>query len=138
MGTGYKIKELAELKEVNLKELSRRADVSYNTLYAIVQRDNESVRPDILTRIAKALDVSIYELLGIDRKEFLDKAYTYETFGDSHPNKEEKGKDPKDTPTILYKCDRRACEKCNPECEYTKDIRHARNYELQNDVFVEK
>lgn len=138
MGIGYKIKELAELKENNLKELSRKADVSYNTLYAIVQRDNESVRPDILTRIAKALDVSIYELLETDRKEFLDKACTYEAFGDFHPNKEEKGKDSKDTPTILYKCDRRACDKCNPDCEHTKDIKHARNFELQNDVFVEK
>ena len=69
MGIGYKIKELAGLKEINLKELSRKADVSYNTLYAIVQRDNESVRPDILIKIAKALEVPIWELYGVSPED---------------------------------------------------------------------
>lgn len=48
------------------------------------------------------------------------------------------GKESKEAPKILYKCDRRACEKCDPECEYIKDIRHAKSYELKSDVFVEK
>jgi len=30
---------------------------------------------------------------------------------------------------ILYLCDRKACEQCNPECQHTKDIYHAINFE---------
>lgn len=75
MAIGKRIEELASAKEINLKELSRMAGVSYNTLYAIVKRDNDSVRPDILNSIAIILDVSVNELLGIEKdatKEFRD------------------------------------------------------------------
>lgn len=37
---------------------------------------------------------------------------------------------PSPEPRILYRCDRRACRTCNPECCLTKDIRHAENFEL--------
>lgn len=40
-------------------------------------------------------------------------------------------------PHILYLCDRRACENCNAECKYTTDIKHAKNYELNGNTFVE-
>lgn len=39
---------------------------------------------------------------------------------------------------VLYICDRRACNKCNPECMHTNDISHAKNFELLDDVFVEQ
>ena len=39
---------------------------------------------------------------------------------------------------ILYICDRRACEVCDPNCRVTKDIRHAKNFELFGNRFVEK
>ena len=38
-------------------------------------------------------------------------------------------------PTVAYKCDRRACDKCVPECTHTTDIRHAENFEV-NDTGV--
>ena len=38
-------------------------------------------------------------------------------------------------PSILFECDRRACEKCNSECYYTAKIEHAVNFE-RNDVGV--
>lgn len=31
---------------------------------------------------------------------------------------------------ILYYCDRRKCKICNSNCEYTTDITHAKNFEL--------
>lgn len=35
------------------------------------------------------------------------------------------------TPVVFYKCDRRACESCRPECcGLTKDIRHAENFQM--------
>lgn len=39
---------------------------------------------------------------------------------------------------ILFECDRRACEKCNMTCRHTDDIRHAENFQLFNNEFVEK
>lgn len=42
-------------------------------------------------------------------------------------------------PDIVFLCDRRACDKCsNSECKHTKNIRHAKNFELFGDMFVEK
>ena len=34
------------------------------------------------------------------------------------------------SPGVLYECDRRACQKCSPECHYTTDIRHAANFRM--------
>lgn len=40
---------------------------------------------------------------------------------------------------ILFKCDRRKCDVCDENaCQHTTDIRHAKNFELHGDVFVEK
>lgn len=33
-------------------------------------------------------------------------------------------------PRIFYLCDSRACDKCNPKCCHTTDIRHAKNFRL--------
>lgn len=42
-------------------------------------------------------------------------------------------------PDIIFLCDRRACDKCsNSNCKHTKDIRHAKNFKLFGDMFVEK
>lgn len=39
---------------------------------------------------------------------------------------------------ILYTCDKRACDICNPECQGTTDVRHAKNFELRVDTYLEK
>lgn len=39
--------------------------------------------------------------------------------------------------TIYYLCDRRACEKCNPDCTHTSDIRHAKNFRVVGDAIFE-
>ena len=33
-------------------------------------------------------------------------------------------------PRVLYRCDRRACQKCSPECHLTSDLRHAASFEV--------
>lgn len=30
--------------------------------------------------------------------------------------------------TVLYVCDRKKCPNCQPECEHTTDISHAKNF----------
>lgn len=34
---------------------------------------------------------------------------------------------------VFYLCDRRACERCHPECSHTADIRHAANFSVLAD-----
>lgn len=39
---------------------------------------------------------------------------------------------------IVFTCDRRACDKCSPECHLTADIRHAKNFQVcPNGTFEE-
>lgn len=41
-------------------------------------------------------------------------------------------------PKVAYECDRRNCERCdNPDCNHTVNVRHAKNFQLVGDVFVE-
>lgn len=42
---------------------------------------------------------------------------------------------------ILYICDRQACQICYPYCFHTRDIRHAKNFEINEfaqDSFIER
>lgn len=41
-------------------------------------------------------------------------------------------------PKIAFECDRRDCDRCNNlDCDHTVNIRHAKNFELVGDIFVE-
>lgn len=41
-------------------------------------------------------------------------------------------------PRILYECDLEKCEICNyPDCRYTNDILHAKNFHNEMGIFVE-
>lgn len=45
---------------------------------------------------------------------------------------------------ILFKCDKSKCDHCSNKenedygCNHTSDVRHAKNFELYGDIFVEK
>lgn len=40
---------------------------------------------------------------------------------------------------VLYECDGRAChDKCNLECHHTTDITHAKNFECESGIWVER
>lgn len=57
MGMGKTIKWLLSERGMSVKVLSWLSGVSSNTLYAIIKRDNQSIRKDILKKIAAALGV---------------------------------------------------------------------------------
>lgn len=38
----------------------------------------------------------------------------------------------------LYICDREKCETCNPDCEYTRDIKHAANFYEMDGFYLEQ
>ena len=43
----------------------------------------------------------------------------------------------RDSPQVLYVCDRRACRSCNPKCHRTLDITHAENFKNLDGIMVE-
>lgn len=64
MRTGEIIGNLIEQKGLNLRQLAIKAGIPYNTVYAIVKRKSTRIEPETLRRIAAALDVSPFYLLG--------------------------------------------------------------------------
>ena len=58
-----KIKEEAEKRGYNMSKLSRIADVSYNTMQILFRHPQHDVSLYILDRIARALGVSICDLI---------------------------------------------------------------------------
>lgn len=73
MQTGEIIGNLAKEKGINLRQLSIKADVPYNTLYAIVKRKSSRVDVETLLKIAKALDVHLRDLSDSSWLEEIDR-----------------------------------------------------------------
>lgn len=61
MGVAIKIGEIAKERGITLKELSRRADIPYTTLYNAVKRDSK-IDMETARKIAAALGTSVLEL----------------------------------------------------------------------------
>ena len=65
MAIGKHIEQQIKNKNMSLKEFSKLSGISYNTLYAIVKRDNSTIKPEILKKIAHTLDVRLSDLFDI-------------------------------------------------------------------------
>ena len=61
MTVGERVKKLAEKQGISLRELAKKAELSYNTVYSI-RRGSERVAPDTISRLANALGVNVNEL----------------------------------------------------------------------------
>ena len=53
------MQKILKEKKITVGELARRAEVSDQTLYSIIRRDNMKVSFDVLLRICAALDVNV-------------------------------------------------------------------------------
>lgn len=70
LSIGDRIKELATIQNYNLKQLAKKADVPYTTLYAIVNRHSNRINPETLLKIAHALDTTPLQLQGLNYDPF--------------------------------------------------------------------
>jgi transcriptional regulator with XRE-family HTH domain len=66
--TGKNIKKELENKQMSQKQLCQMTGISESAMSKYLSGTKEP-RSDILSKIARALDVSIYQLLGIQEKE---------------------------------------------------------------------
>lgn len=62
MTVGERIQKYANEKGMTLKQVATDADISYSTLYAIVKRKSDGVRPDLIESIAAALRITPSDL----------------------------------------------------------------------------
>lgn len=58
-----KVKEIAEAKGISRTRLSRLADTNYKTINAIFKDPQKEVTTTTLNRLAKALEVSVLDLI---------------------------------------------------------------------------
>ena len=58
-----RVKEVAESKGISMGKLSRLSDVTYNTIRTLYRHPEGGVNIQTLYRIAKALDVSVADLI---------------------------------------------------------------------------
>jgi DNA-binding Xre family transcriptional regulator len=65
MAVRLRVRELAEQRRFNISSLSRKSDVSQNTMRRLWHDPYRQVELSVLERIAKALDVPIGDLLEI-------------------------------------------------------------------------
>lgn len=64
-----KIKEIAESQGLNASQLARRADMSLPPIYRIWNDPHATITTATLTRLAKALGVSIHDLIDDNDEE---------------------------------------------------------------------
>lgn len=75
MTVGEQIEELVKVQGTNLRQLAIRANVPYNTVYAIVRRNSDRIQWETLERIAAALGTTPAILKGeIDTMKIAEKA----------------------------------------------------------------
>lgn len=57
MAIGKNLKKILSDKNMTVKELSRKTGITASTLYAIIQRDNLTIKPDIAQKICEVLEI---------------------------------------------------------------------------------
>lgn len=63
MTVGDRIKQYADKRGISLRELSKRANIPYTTLYSMVRSGAVRASHDKLAAIANALEISVNELI---------------------------------------------------------------------------
>ena len=90
MGLGKEIQTYLEKNNMSIKKLSELSNVPYNTLYACIKRDSNSLSLPYFTSIIKI----IYPMTDNEIKQACEKlesnAQTYNHFGDMYVDSEEK------------------------------------------------
>lgn len=79
MRTGSNLKNFLKEKNMTIKELAEKTDISLNTLYSITKRDSE-LSDDLIKKISSSLEIPIEELLEMlssnssnDTQTFIDE-----------------------------------------------------------------
>lgn len=80
---GTTLQHLLSAKGINVSELSRKIDVSAQTLYSIIKRDNMKVDFEVLLKICSALNVNP----DVFYQDYLSEKGIKEPFPSSNPEK---------------------------------------------------
>lgn len=70
---GKTLQEIIDEKGTNVNELAKKINVSPQTLYSIIKRDNMKADIDVLLKTCIVLDVSMDRFYGSYKEEYLSK-----------------------------------------------------------------
>lgn len=86
MTIGERIDRLVKGKGTNLRQVAIKAEIPYNTLYAIVKRKSNKIDPAILMKIASALDCDISSLISPKEEKEMIINHLIEQLEDAPPS----------------------------------------------------
>lgn len=69
MNIGSRLKQILEEQGMTVSQLSREAEVSAQTIYAMIKRDSNKADMDIMARILEALDMDLMEFLQLEPRK---------------------------------------------------------------------
>lgn len=88
MSIGLKLKNLIDYREMNVNQVAKNTNISPQTIYGIIKRDNTKVDIDILQALADYLDVRLdyfstgsMDKASIDESEVVAKYNQLDDFG---------------------------------------------------------
>ena len=58
-----RVKEVADAKGLNMTKLSQRSEISFTTVKSMFRNPYKSINTETLDRLAKALNVSVFDLI---------------------------------------------------------------------------
>lgn len=66
MNIGSRLKKILDERNMTVSRLAREAEVSAQTIYAMIKRDSNKADMDIMARILEALDMDLMEFLELE------------------------------------------------------------------------
>lgn len=66
MGIGIRLQSILDEQNIKVSQLAKNSGIAPTTIYGIIKRDNNTVKPEILKKLCSALNISEEKLLDIN------------------------------------------------------------------------
>lgn len=106
--------ELCKMRGAAPSTIADKAGLDKSVVSYWKKHPRAKIKLETLQRIANALKVPVYSFITGD----ITKGINTDLEGNVG------------NPKIFYECDRCSCDRCNPSCHHTANIRHAKNFHI--------
>lgn len=83
MAIGKNLRKILSDKNMTVKELSRKTGITASTLYAIIQRDNLTIKPDIAQKICEVLEIDESTLINPQKAQITKEVFVQHQWNDN-------------------------------------------------------
>jgi transcriptional regulator with XRE-family HTH domain len=81
-----RIREAIEARGLSMTKLSQRSEVSFTTIKSLIRDPYRSVNTETLDRLAKALGISVFELMEDVSEEEAQREYEFQREQEEQPS----------------------------------------------------